>query len=119
MLFSLLKHCLELFITDTVLKVFRSFTVSPLVYLMVLKTFSPGCGVWASLMLLFCLVHLESVFRWRLSVIKILLELETTELASIRHSIYLFTVFFIFLLLQLVTRQVWGWLPYLDLELPL
>ena len=53
MLFSLLKHYLELCTTDTALKVSRSFTVSPLQYLMVLKTFSPGCGVQASLMLFY------------------------------------------------------------------
>ena len=41
MLYSLLKHYLELFITDIALKVSRSFTVSPLLYLMVLKTFFP------------------------------------------------------------------------------
>ena len=49
MLFSLLKHYLD---TDTVLKVSQSvycFTTS--IYLMVLKTISPGCGVRASLML--------------------------------------------------------------------
>ena len=56
MWFSLLKYYLELFITDTALKVSGSFTVSsftdsPLLYLMVLKTISPGCGVQASLML--------------------------------------------------------------------
>ena len=50
MLFSLLKYYWELFITDPALKVSSSFTVSPLLYLMVLKTFSPGCGVRASLM---------------------------------------------------------------------
>ena len=37
--------------TDTAQKVSRSCTVSPLLYLMVIKTFLPGCGVWASLML--------------------------------------------------------------------
>ena len=52
MLFSLLKHHLDLTITDTALKVSRSlycFTTS--LYLMVLKTISPGCGVRASLIL--------------------------------------------------------------------
>ena len=53
MLFSLFKHYLELFIPGIALKVSRSFTNSPFLYLMVLKTFSPGCGVRASLMLVF------------------------------------------------------------------
>ena len=53
MLFSLLKHYLELYITDTALKVSRSCTVSLLLYVMVLRTVSPGCGVRASLMLFF------------------------------------------------------------------
>ena len=57
MLFSLLKHYLELYITDTAVKVSRSLTVSLLLYLMVLKTISPGCGVRVSLMLfLSCLL---------------------------------------------------------------
>ena len=42
MLFSLLKHHLDLNITDTALKVSRSHGV---------ETISPGCGVRASLML--------------------------------------------------------------------
>ena len=32
-----------------------------------------------SFLLFFCLVHLESVFRWRLGAIKILLELELLD----------------------------------------
>ena len=52
MLFSLLKHYLD---TDTALKVSQSdivlCTVSLLLYLMVLKTISPGCGLRVSLML--------------------------------------------------------------------
>ena len=63
MLFSLLKHYFELALT-----VSRSFTVSPLLYLMVLKTVSPGCGVRASVMLFFSLSHLcsrDSAFRHR------------------------------------------------------
>ena len=58
MLFSLLKHYLELYITDTALKVFRSlycFTTS--IFHVVLKTISPGCGVRASL--LFLLFHVN------------------------------------------------------------
>ena len=54
MLFSLLKHYLDLYISDTALKVSRSLTlctVSLLLYVMVLKTISPGGGAWASLML--------------------------------------------------------------------
>ena len=51
MLFSLLKHYLELYITDTALKVSLSCTVSLLLCLMLLKTISPGCGVLAPLML--------------------------------------------------------------------
>ena len=47
MLFSLLKYYLD---TDTALKV---CTVALFLYLMVLKIISPGCGVWASLMLFF------------------------------------------------------------------
>ena len=46
-LFSLPKHYLDLYITATAL-----CTVSLLLYLMVLKTISPGCGVRASLMLI-------------------------------------------------------------------
>ena len=49
MLFSLLKHYLELYITDTALKVSRSlyfFTTS-----LSHGALSPGFGVWASLML--------------------------------------------------------------------
>ena len=63
MLFSLLKHYLELFITDTALKVSRSFTVSPLLYLLVLKTYSPVCGIRASLMLFFH--NLAALFKQR------------------------------------------------------
>ena len=44
MLFSLLKHCLDLYITDTALKAI-------LPYLTVLKTISPGCEVRTSLIL--------------------------------------------------------------------
>ena len=51
MLFSLLKHHLDLNITDTALKVSRS--ISLILYLMVLKTISPDCGVRAFLMLFF------------------------------------------------------------------
>ena len=43
MLFSLLKHHFDLNITDTDLCI-----VSLLLYLMVLKTISPGCGVRVS-----------------------------------------------------------------------
>ena len=46
MLFSVLKHNFDLNVTDTALKVSRS-----LYCFMVLKTISPGCGVWSSLML--------------------------------------------------------------------
>ena len=53
MLFSLLKHYLDLYITDTALRVSDLSAVSLLLYLMVLKTISPGCGVKASLMLFF------------------------------------------------------------------
>ena len=49
MLFSLLKHYLNLHISDTALSVL--WCVSLLLYIMVLKTISPGCGVQASLML--------------------------------------------------------------------
>ena len=51
MLFSLLKHNLDLYISDTVLKVFRSlycFITSVFhhhVLYVLLKTISPGCGV--------------------------------------------------------------------------
>ena len=51
MLFSLLKHYLDLYISDTELKYSSLCTVSLLLYVMVLKTISPGCGVRASLML--------------------------------------------------------------------
>ena len=43
---------MELYIIDTALKVSRSCTVSLLLYLMVLKIISPGCGVQASPMLI-------------------------------------------------------------------
>ena len=58
MLFSLLKHYLDLYITDTVLKVSRSlycFTTS-LSY-GVEHYISPGCGVWPSLMLFYEIGH--------------------------------------------------------------
>ena len=51
MLFSVLKHCLDLYISGTALKVSQTCTVSLFLYIMVLKTFFPGCGVWASLLL--------------------------------------------------------------------
>ena len=51
MLFSILKHYLDLYVSDTELKVSQSCTVSVLLCVMVLKTISPGCGVRASLML--------------------------------------------------------------------
>ena len=53
MLFSLLKHHLDPNITDTALKVSRVCTVSLLLYLMILKTISPGRAVRASLMLVY------------------------------------------------------------------
>ena len=53
LLYSLLKHYLGLYITDTAPKVSDICTVPLLLYLMVLKTISPGCGVQASLMLYF------------------------------------------------------------------
>ena len=53
MLFSLLKNHFDLNITDTALKYLDISPVSLLLYLMVLKTISPGCGVRASLMLFF------------------------------------------------------------------
>ena len=52
MLFSLFKHYLELYITDTAVEVSRDlYYFTTYSYLMVLKTISPGCGVRASLML--------------------------------------------------------------------
>ena len=54
MLFSVLTHYLDLYITDTALKVSQSLYFSLLLYLMVLKTISPGCGVRVSLMLFLC-----------------------------------------------------------------
>ena len=50
-IFSLFKRYVDLYITDTALKVSRSLYVSLLLYVMVLKTVSPRCGVRASLML--------------------------------------------------------------------
>ena len=44
---------MNLYISDTVLKVSRLCTVSLLLYLMVLKTISPGHGVKESLMLFY------------------------------------------------------------------
>ena len=49
-LFSLFKHYLDLYITDTALKVSRSLYCSLLLYVMVLKIISPDCGVQAPLM---------------------------------------------------------------------
>ena len=46
----MLKYYLDLYITDTALKVSRSFHF---LCLMVLKTISPGCGVRGSPMLFF------------------------------------------------------------------
>ena len=51
---------LELYIIDTALKVSRSCTVSLLLYLMVLKTISPGCGVQASTMQFLCQLTCQS-----------------------------------------------------------
>ena len=56
MLFSLLKHYLELYVTDTAVKVSTGrslYCKLLLLYFIALKTISPGCGVRASLMLLF------------------------------------------------------------------
>ena len=50
MLFCLLKHYLELYITDTALKVSRSLYCF-ILYLMVMKTISLGFGVRVSVML--------------------------------------------------------------------
>ena len=69
MLFSLLKPYLELYITDSTLKVFRSlhcFTTS--ISHGVEKLFPQ---VRASLHdAVFCNMQLESIYRWRLSTIK-------------------------------------------------
>ena len=64
MLFSLLKHYLELYITDTAQIVSRSLYFLLLLYIMVLKTISPGCGVRASLMLFFayCISQSDGYF---------------------------------------------------------
>ena len=45
MLFSLLKHYLEFYITDATVTFPVLCAVSLLLYLMVLKTISQGCGV--------------------------------------------------------------------------
>ena len=66
MLFSLFKHYLDLYVTDTALKVSRSlYCFTPFVYLMVLKTISQGCGVRAS-PVLFCNIVIVSTgsIRW-------------------------------------------------------
>ena len=57
--YSLLKHYLELCITDNALKVSQSPYCFTTLDLMVLKTISPGCGVRASLML-FLMLQLNS-----------------------------------------------------------
>ena len=51
MLFSLLKHYLELYITDNALKVSHSLHCFTTSISHVVEIISPGCGVWASLML--------------------------------------------------------------------
>ena len=51
MLFSLLKHHLDQYVTNTALKVSRSLYCFATSISMVLKTISPGCGVRESLML--------------------------------------------------------------------
>ena len=51
MLFSLLKHYLELYITDNALKVSRSLYCFTTSVSHGAENFSPGCGVRASLML--------------------------------------------------------------------
>ena len=58
MLFSLIKHYLDLYISDPAESFHIFCTVSLLLYFMVLKTISPGCGVRASLMLFLALAHI-------------------------------------------------------------
>ena len=52
MLFSLLKHYLDLYVTDTALKLSQSLYCFSTSISHVLKTISPGCGVRTSLMLI-------------------------------------------------------------------
>ena len=53
MLFSLVKHYLELYITDTAVKVFRSLYYFTTSISHGVENFFPRLGVWASLMLLY------------------------------------------------------------------
>ena len=64
MLFSLLKHHLDLFVADTVLcKCPDLCTFSLFLYFMVLKTISPACGVQAFLMLFYIPVMCFNPFK--------------------------------------------------------
>ena len=84
-LFSLLKHYLDLYIIDTALKISRSLYCSLLLYLMVLKTISPGCWVRASLMLFFTVLMLQIALNaWPAQIMLF----ELVSLQSSRTSLY-------------------------------
>ena len=53
MLFSILKHYFDLYITDTSLKVSRSLYGFTTFISYGVENYSPGCEVWTSLMLFF------------------------------------------------------------------
>ena len=59
MLFSLLKHYLELYITDNALKVSPSLYCFTTFISHGVEIISPGCGVQASLMLFFLHIMLQ------------------------------------------------------------
>ena len=59
MLFSLLKHNLDLYISDIALKVSQSLYCFTTSTCHGVKTVSPGCGVWVSLVLFVSILWLS------------------------------------------------------------